>query len=121
MKTLLSAFAATAVALLFSSVAVAAPNCTSNFCKSGGGQCSLNGQTHTCGSCLGGTTHVLYVGALSSADADAACACQHDKTAPCSSAGQQVINTQPKDPKTPIRDAVKIKAKRAPVKAVAPR
>jgi hypothetical protein len=116
MKILLTAFTSAVTTLLLSGAVFAAPPCGGNFCKNGGNQCSLNGATHTCGTCMNGTTTVLYVGALSSADADAACACQHDKTAPCTSAGKEVIANQPKTPRT-----VKAVKALAPQKTVAPR
>lgn len=95
---LLTTLSAGATALLFTFAAYAAPNCTSGFCNggSGGAQCQLNGQTHTCGTCMSGGTSVLYVGALSASAANDACACQHEPTADCSSQGQAVLDGQPK-------------------------
>ena len=95
---LLTIIAAGATASLFTFAAYAAPSCTSGFCNggSGGAQCQLNGQTHTCGTCMGGGTSVLYVGSLSASAANDACACQHEPTAACSSQGQAVLDGQPK-------------------------
>lgn len=58
--------------------AFAAPPCAG--CQSGG-QCNINGKTHTCG--FSGGTRCILVGDLTAADADKACDCLHDKTKPC--------------------------------------
>jgi hypothetical protein len=104
MKTLAAALSAFAVTLLVSASAYALPGCSSGFCNGGGNQCTLNGQTHTCGSCMGGTTTVLYSGDLTSGAADERCRCQHDPAANCS----RTINPTLKEKKA------------APAKTIAP-
>jgi|JI10StandDraft_1071094.scaffolds.fasta_scaffold535791_2 hypothetical protein len=69
---------------LQASVALAAEPCSAGFCKANanGAQCSLNGQTNTCGNCAGGSV-VLIKGDRTPADATAICECMYDKTKPC--------------------------------------
>ena len=66
-----------ACSLLLCALTAAAPTPR---CTSSGQQINIDGQTHTCGVCLGGTTGVWFIGDLEAADATDACERLHDKT-----------------------------------------
>lgn len=64
-----------------------------NVCNSDGKTTTLNGKTHTCGTCSSGAsepTRMWFVGDLSAADAVAACECYTDKSA-CTDSSSKIV------------------------------
>jgi hypothetical protein len=65
----------------------------SNVCNSDGKQTTLNGKTHTCGTCSSGAaepTRMWFVGDLTAEKAVEACQCAVDKNS-CTTGSQQVV------------------------------